>query len=290
MKNHLSSCGGDKNFNLIVTLHKLDLVYMTLFSLKTYALHHQRVQKTFHNHGFLFSHVARELVERAQEMQRDFEQVLDLSPYSVEQYSSVALSQRSRVAEMQKNKGEWKDGSTAPLLHRSTDEELLFPDNAFDLILSCFQAHWVNDLPQYLKSVRRCLHPRGLFLGAFLGGNTLEELRESLLQAELSLKGGASPRIAPMVQSKDAPLLLTQAGFKNPVVDTEVIRVSYSSLVSLMKDLRGMGEANKLEDRIKTFTSRQLFEKAEEIYRASYGCENDKILATFEVVYLTGWG
>jgi NADH dehydrogenase [ubiquinone] 1 alpha subcomplex assembly factor 5 len=255
---------------------------MTLFSSKTYILHHERAQKTFHNHDFLFSHVAGELVGRLQEMQRDFEQVLDLSPYPVEQYSGVA--------EMQKNKGEWKDCSTTPPLHGYTDEGPPFPDHSFDLILSCFHAHWVNDLPQYLKNIRQLLKPKGLFLGAFLGGNTLQELRESLLQAELTLKGGASPRIAPMIRSQDAPLLLSQAGFSDPVIDTEVIQVFYSSLTSLMKDLRGMGEANKLEDRLKTFASRQLFEKAEEIYRALYDVEKDKILATFEVIYLTGWG
>jgi NADH dehydrogenase [ubiquinone] 1 alpha subcomplex assembly factor 5 len=262
---------------------------MTLFSLKAYALHHQRAQKTFHNHDFLYSHVAEELMARAREMQRDFEQVLDLSSYPVKQYSRVAVSQYTSVAEMQKNKGEWKDRTTATLHNFSTDEVLPFPSNAFDLTLSCFQAHWVNDLPKYLKSICQSLKPQGLFIGAFLGGNTLQELRESLLQAELSLKGGASPRISPMIQTKDAPLLLSQAGFINPVVDTEVIQVSYSSLVSLMKDLRGMGEANKLEDRLKTCTSRQLFEKAEEIYRSSYNAEKDKILATFEVIYLTGW-
>ena len=93
-----------------------------------------------------------------------------------------------------------------------------------------------------------------------------------------------------MLHPADAPLLLGRAGFLLPVVDTEIITVTYPSLLKLMRDLRGMGETNKLYDRSKTFTSRALFEKTEQLYRESFGLEDQKIPATFEVIYLTGWG
>lgn len=159
-----------------------------------------------------------------------------------------------------------------------------------DLIVSCLKAHWVNNLPCFLSNIRQSLKPEGLFLGAFWGGQTLHELRESLLQAELALKGGASPRVAPMVQPKDAPLLLSRAEFSRPVVDVETLVVTYPSLQGLMKDLRGMGESNSMKDRLKTFTSRPLFKKAEEIYQELFGLPEGRLSATFEVIYLTGWG
>ncbi len=236
---------------------------MTLFNPNAYALHHKRAQKNFQDHRFLFDHVGNELLGRVGDIKKNFGKGLNVSPYplvSLESLQSYHLS-----------------------------ETLPFPGKSFDLILSCLYAHWVNDLPEFLKNIRHCLRPGGLFLGALWGGNTLFELRESLLQAELSFKGGASPRIAPMLQTKDAPLLLGRAGFKDPVVDTETLTVTYESLWSLMKDLRGMGETNKLQDRVKTFTSRSLFEKAEEIYQNSFALSNGKLPATFEVIYLTGW-
>ncbi len=169
--------------------------------------------------------------------------------------------------------------------------EISFPkEEPFDLILSCLQAHWTHDLPQFLTTIRLSLTPKGLFLGALYGGQSLFELRESLLQAELALTGGASPRVAPMVQLSDAPILLSRAGFSNPVVDIETITITYPSLVSLMHDLRGMGETNIVEERQKTFTSRHLFEKAEAIYKASYGLANGTLPVTVQVIYLTGWG
>lgn len=159
-----------------------------------------------------------------------------------------------------------------------------------DLILSCLKAHWNNDLPCFLKACQQALRPKGLFLGALWGGQTLYELRESLLKAELSLRGGASPRVAPMVQLADASRLLSHAGFVDPVVDRDVFTLSYPSLWDLMQDLRNMGETNKMRDRLKTFTPRKLFDQAEKIYRNEWGKTEGKLPATFEVIYLTGWG
>lgn len=243
---------------------------MTLFNSQTYALHHKRAQENFLEHAFLFDHVGSELVGRVGDVKKNFRKVLDLSPYALTALKKLQIHPST--------------------CHHPFQEDLPFADQSFDLILSCLQAHWVNDFPGFLVNVRRCLQPRGLFLGALWGGNTLFELRESLLQAELSLKGGASPRVAPMIQPVDAPLLMGRAGFKDPVVDTETLTVSYDSLWNLMKDLRGMGETNKLQDRVKTFTAARLFEKAEEIYRDSFGCPDGKLSATFELIYLTGWG
>jgi NADH dehydrogenase [ubiquinone] 1 alpha subcomplex assembly factor 5 len=235
---------------------------MKLFDPKAYHLHHQRAKKTFHSHNFLFEHVGNELVSRLQDIKKCFNKSLNLSPYPLPYPSQH---------------------------HPFLEEYLPYSESEFDLILSCLQGHWVNNLPGLLKSIHRCLQRDGLFLGAFWGGQTLFELRESLLQAELMLTCGASPRMAPLLHPTDAPSLLGSGGFFMPVVDTETISVTYPSLTSLIKDLRGMGETNKLYDRPKAFTSRALFVKAEEIYRGTYGLSNDTLPATFEVIYLTGW-
>jgi len=235
---------------------------MKLFDPKAYHLHHQRAKKTFHAHDFLFKHIGNELVSRLQDLKKTFNRPLNFSPYPL---------------------------SYPSLHHPFLEEALPYAENKFDLILSCLQGHWVNNLPGLLKSIHRSLEKDGLFLGALWGGRTLFELRESLLQAELTLTGGASPRMAPLLHPTDAPSLLRSGGFFMPVIDTETISVTYPSLTGLMKDLRGMGETNILYDRPKMFTSRTLFVKAEEIYRNTYGLSNNTLPATFEVIYLTGW-
>ncbi|MBY0501578.1 MAG: class I SAM-dependent methyltransferase [Alphaproteobacteria bacterium] len=235
---------------------------MTLFDLKAYDLHQARTQSGFKRYTFLYEHVGKELTSRTQDIKRKFNKALNLSPHPL----------------------------SYPSFHQPFRERsLTLPKESYDLIFSCLQGHWVNDLQTHLKEIHECLQPDGLFLGALWGGKTLWELRESLLQAELLVSGGVSPRIAPMLHPSDAPLLLGRAGFSSPVIDKETIIVTYSSLINLMRDLRGMGEANKLHDRLKTFTPRSLFEKAEDHYRQTYSLSGHKIQATFEVIYFTGW-
>lgn len=235
---------------------------MKLFDPNAYSLHQTRAREEFHNHAFLFDHVGNELVSRLQDMKKTFHKALNLSPHPL---------------------------PYPALNHSALDQPLPYTAGSFDLILSCLQGHWVNDVPAFLKNIYTCLQEEGLFLGALWGGQTLFELRESLVQAELALTGGASPRIAPMMHPADAPSLLSGGGFFMPVVDTDIITVTYPSLLRLMKDLRGMGETNKLYDRPKMFTSRTLFEKTEEIYFKNFSRPNHKISATFEVIFLTGW-
>ena len=68
---------------------------------------------------------------------------------------------------------------------------------------SLLNLHWVNDLPGALLQVRRALKPDGLFLAALLGGETLKELRGSLLEAESEIEGGAGPRVSPFADVRD---------------------------------------------------------------------------------------
>lgn len=234
---------------------------MNLFDRKAYHLHHQRAKKTFHAHNFLYAHVEKELSMRLQDFRKQFKTSLGLSAYP------LGITQEN-----------------ASLF----EESFVLSENSFDLIISCLQAHWVNNLPGLLKGIRSALKNEGLFLGALFGGNILVELRESLLQAELELKGGVAARVAPMLHPADAPGLLSQSSFFMPVVDTEKITVTYPSLTHLMKDLRGMGETNKFFERPKGMTSRRLFKKAEELYVKKYGA-NGLLPATFEIIYLTGW-
>ena len=65
-------------------------------------------------------------------------------------------------------------------------EFLPFAEGRFDLVYSNLDLHWANDLPGCLLQITRSLKPDGLFLAAILGGNTLTELRDVLIAAELT--------------------------------------------------------------------------------------------------------
>lgn len=166
-----------------------------------------------------------------------------------------------------------------------------FPFNAesFDLIASLLELHAVNDLPGALIRIRRALRPGGLFLGALFGRGTLAELRESLAASEVSLRGNPSPRVFPFADAGQMAGLMQRAGFALPVVDSEVLTVTYETLPGLLRDLRGMGEGNILSARTRGLTGKNLFTQAQGIYRARFAQEDGRLPATFNVIFLSGW-
>ncbi len=168
-------------------------------------------------------------------------------------------------------------------------EALTIEDDGYDLISSVLDMHAVNDLPGLLYQIRTRLKPDGLFLGAMFGGETLHQLRESLMQTEITLKGGVSPRVFPMADKQQMGALLQRAGFALPVIDSEIVTATYDNMFKLMHDLRGMGETNIIAERSRISTGKQFFMQAAEHYAKNYSDTDGRIEATFEIIYLIGW-
>ncbi|WP_432817280.1 SAM-dependent methyltransferase [Sulfitobacter sp. JB4-11] len=169
------------------------------------------------------------------------------------------------------------------------DETLALTAQGNDLIIHAMSLHWANDPVGQLIQCRRALRADGLLLSVSLGGQTLTELRACLGQAETSVTGGLSPRVAPMADLRDQGALLQRAGFALPVADAMPLTVEYRDAWHLMRDLRAMGEANALAARLRRPTRRAVFEAAADLYQTHFGNGAGRITATFELVFLTGW-
>jgi SAM-dependent methyltransferase len=164
-----------------------------------------------------------------------------------------------------------------------------FGEAALDLAVSGMTLHAENDPVGALVQFRRALRPDGLFLGAMLGGRTLNELRAALAEAELEAEGGMSPRVAPMVELRDAGALLQRAGFAMPVADAERLTVDYPDALALMRDLRAMGETNPMGAMRRGLSRRATLLGAAALYARHFGRPDGRVTATFEIVFLTGW-
>ncbi|SPH23572.1 hypothetical protein DEA8626_02635 [Defluviimonas aquaemixtae] len=168
-------------------------------------------------------------------------------------------------------------------------ETLALEPEAHDLVIHALSLHWANDPVGQLVQCRRALRPDGLFIAALFGGQTLMELRAAVAEAESRLTGGLSPRVLPMAEIRDLGALLQRAGFALPVADSVRRTVTYLTAFHLIADLRAMGEGNALFQRSRRATPRDLFPEAARIYAASYPAPDDRVAATFETIFLTGW-
>ncbi|WP_346913252.1 methyltransferase domain-containing protein [uncultured Roseibium sp.] len=162
-------------------------------------------------------------------------------------------------------------------------------DGSVGLIVSALSLQFVNDLPGTLIQIRRALEPDGLFLATLPGAETLFELRDVLMRAELELSGGAAPRVGPFTDVRELGSLLQRAGFTLPVTDLDRITVRYNTLFDLMNDLRAMGAASVLRERSRNPLPKQVFFRAAELYARDHADADGRIRATFALVSLSGW-
>ncbi|THD59086.1 methyltransferase domain-containing protein [Phenylobacterium sp.] len=258
------------------------------------ALHKKRLDRAasgFAAADFLQRRAALDLAERLEAIMRDFPVAVDLSARNGAFARALAESPAAeRVGVLIE-----ADLSAAMLAGRAgprlvADEERLpFAPASLDLIVSTLGLHWTNDVVGALIQIRRALKPDGLFLGAFLGGSTLTELRQALTDAESEILGGAGSRVSPFADSRDAAGLLQRAGFALPVADVDRVKVSYEHPLKLLADLRAMGETNVLADRHPRALTRALLARASEIYAERFSGTDGRVSATFEIVTLTGW-
>lgn len=163
------------------------------------------------------------------------------------------------------------------------------PEGQLDLIVSLLHLQAVNDVPGHIARLRARLAPDGLLMLAFLGGDTLTELREAFLAADLEINGGASARVAPMAQVREAGALLQRAGLALPVADVETHVVRYAHPLALMAELKALGAANPLADRPRRFATRTLLATAAQAYAARDADADGRVRATLDIIWLAGW-
>ncbi len=225
----------------------------------------KRAEKNFSQHNFLFNWAQNQIHDRLNDIKRHF-------------IDKHIIGHRCHFNEFKNIDNFLPTSEILPLKPASSD-----------CIISILDLHSINNLPDYLLQIRHALRDDGLFMAAMFGGETLYELRQSLMQAEIDVMGGASPRVFPFADKQQMGALMQRAGFALPVIDSEIIRTSYQTMFNLMGDLRGMGEQNCLVNRHKKFTPSKLFFKAAEIYQREFAESDHRVTATFEIIFLIGW-
>ena len=145
---------------------------------------------------------------------------------------------------------------TVPLV--ADEEPFVSPAASFDLVVSALSLHAVNDLPGALLQIRHVLKPDGLFLGALFGGATLQELRAAFAAGEGDLRGGISPRVAPLADMRDLGALLQRAGLRDAGCRQRSVHGAIREFATLVSDLRALGETNCLAERVRASTLRRM--------------------------------
>lgn len=228
--------------------------------------------------------MAEDILTRLQDTKRSFPTVLEVGAgtgtlrgvlhplYGAERYVSVDISQ----AALDKCGGE--------TLVADVEEELPLANGTFDAVVSNMMLHWVNDVPGTLIRLGRLLKPDGIFMASTLGAESFPELKAAFVAA-----GSEVPHIIPLTDVKSAGMALQKVGFAMPVVDRELVTLTYPTLAALWQELRDSGSHNYHPARQKGLTGKKQWQAMEEHYRKEFATDDGRVKVTLEVLYLHGW-
>ncbi len=219
-------------------------------------------------------HIARELAERMAVINRTF-------PDAV-----LVAARPSASREILVEDGKCLKIST---LSPSPEDVLRLEAETTSCLVSLLDLQTINDVPGHLAQAARALRPDGLALFAFFAGDTLRELREVWLAAESEMTGGVTPRVAPMIDLREAGGLLQRAGLALPVADMDRVTLRYDNALALMAELKGLGFSNPMAGRSRHFTPRRLLGRVAELYQQRFADPDGRIRVTLDIAWAMAW-
>lgn len=154
---------------------------------------------------------------------------------------------------------------------------LPLPSNSVDLVWSNLALHWHPQPDRVFTEWRRVLRLDGLLMFSNFGPDTLRELRAAFATLD------QVPHTLPFVDMHDFGDQLVEAGFSTPVMDMEVITVTYDEVAPLLADVRALG-GNPLATRRRGLIGRAAWKKLEEALESGRRSDG-KLVLTFEVIY-----
>jgi malonyl-CoA O-methyltransferase len=154
---------------------------------------------------------------------------------------------------------------------------LPFGPNSIDLVWSNLALHWHPQPDRVFTEWRRVLRVDGLLMFSNFGPDTFRELRAAFAALD------ESPHVLPFVDMHDFGDQLVEAGFSTPVMDMEVITVTYDSAKALLADVRALG-GNPLATRRRGLIGRAGWQRLLQALEAQRRPDG-KLGLTFEVIY-----
>ena len=159
-------------------------------------------------------------------------------------------------------------------------EKIPLADNSMDLVISNLALQWCNPVDVF-EECYRVLRPGGLFMFSTFGPDTLKELR----QAWTSLDN--KPHVHDFIDMHILGDILASVNYKDPVMDTDILVMTYPDVPAVLRDLKAIGAHNVAVNRERGLTGKELFSRFRSAYEAL--SVKGKMPATYEVVYGHSW-
>jgi len=190
---------------------------------------------------------------------------LDWAPAMLEQ-AGVGLENKPLAG----LNGVCADMHALPLAARSTD-----------LIFSSLALQWSYDIPAVFREFRRIMKANAMLVFTCFGPDTLHELKQAWRAVD------DFPHVNDYPDMHDIGDELLAAGFREPVMDAERLTLEYPDVMSLMRELKGIGAHNVASKRLHGLTGKTRLKTMLQAYEPFR--RGDRYPASYEIIYGTAF-
>ena len=242
-----------------------------------------RASANYDDHDALEREVGKRLLQRVEFLRHAPARILDLG--CATGCGAMALKHRFEDAEIigtHVSHGmlrglRRRSGDLGALPGVQADLTLLpFASRSFDLVYCNLALQWAGDFGHALNGIRRVLRPGGMLLLSVPGPDSLREFRGNSGQ-------GASPSIPIYLPDlRDVGDLLMTCGYGEPVMDCELITLSYPSAKQMMVEFAVTGAAGFAKLPVPRAEDESIEVSFEIVYGAAFGPADGQPIRTAE--------
>jgi len=174
--------------------------------------------------------------------------------------------------------GEVKGAYTKVL--RVAHEDFTAEPETYDAVLVDMLLPTMEDVPVFLYRCLQALRPDGVLLATTLGAESFREFRAAW--HELG-------HVVPLTDVQEAGALLQKLKVALPVVDRDLLTVTFADFGKMYESLRDHGAGNFSVKRAKGLTGKERFAAMQVAYAEMFRRSDGRLPLTLEILYLHGF-
>lgn len=161
-------------------------------------------------------------------------------------------------------------------------EALPLADNSLDMLWSGLALQWCNEPDLAFAEMLRVLKPGGLLMYSTFGPDTLKELVQVYAGVD------RHTHVNRFIDMHDLGDAMVSTGFETPVVDMDMLTLTYSTARAALLDLKAIGAHNVTSGRGQGLMGKRAWQRIQANYELLRRTDGQLPL-TFEVVYGHAW-
>lgn len=243
----------------------------------------ERAAPDFERHAFLHREIRDRLLERLVAVRITPDIVVDLGAGTGAALGGLRdRCPRATVVPIDLTPGMLAAGTAAGRGICADAARLPLPDDSIDLVFSNLMLHHCPAPEAVLREARRVLRSGGAVLFSAFGPTTLLQLGRAWATAD------RFSHIAPFPDMHDLGDALLACGFAEPVLDSQVLTITYDDFDKLIADLRHGGACNATEGRNRGLTGRAAARRLRAALKALAGPDG-RWPITVEAIFAIAW-